>query len=132
VSKITDMLTPAEMVEKNWRTQNDFDNFWAHCIDFIDWHEKQVKMDPGETLPLLNQLMCVAYCAATWEKWQEGYAHRLTMITKDIRLDECSREISALKKERAKLKAKLRKMEKRAQNAKKRTARSRTSTTNAA
>ncbi len=109
MSKITDIITPSEMVEKNWRTQNDLRNFWAHCVDLVRWHENHVKMEPGETLPLFNQFMCVAYCAATWGKWQEDYAYRRTLNMYNEKMEECIREIAALKKERAQLRAKLRK-----------------------
>ena len=116
--EITDRLEPENMVKNDWITKEDFDDFWAHCIDFMDWHEKCVEREPGETLTFINRVMCVAYCAATWEKWKEGCDYRRSRSWYKNDLDELERKVAALKKERAQLKAKIRKAEKKVKNAK--------------
>lgn len=116
---ITDRLIPSDMVKNDFDliTKDDFDDFWAHCIDVMDWHDKFVGREPGETLSFINRVMCVAYCAATWEKWKACHEYRRARFWDKDDLDELKRKIAALKKERAQLKAKIRKTEKKAKNA---------------
>ena len=113
MGKVTDILAKTDRVQADDWTQRDLEIFWAHCSDVMDWHRTQVKLGEGETdIPLWNKLMCVAYCAATWNDWKEGYPTRLEAAFKDDALRRCKEEMGAARKEIARLMARLRRAEK--------------------
>ena len=90
---ITDQLLSCDRIENLPEAQEDFLEFWAHCVDVMDFHKSRIEGD----LPLVNKIMCMAYCAATWKDWIAKHCNRYALHHKKIEIECLNETIAELK-----------------------------------
>lgn len=111
---VIDMICDSDRIENDRKSQREFVEFWARCVDVMEYHEKMV---PNPSL--WDRIMCVGFCAATWEQWKQDSGMRLIKTLDDREMQAKNEQICALKSEISKLKQRLKRAKNRKPNERK-------------